>query len=88
MLGPVAILHEPSALTGLRPFSVSMLYAGYNPDYKFPFYCFGREAPCIGANDGTAQSSLKYDYKDNIPVEDPAVLVLRKTMDSTALGGE
>jgi hypothetical protein len=52
-----------------------MLYAGHYPHYKFRFYYFGREAACIGANNGTAQSSPKYDYKDDIRVEDSAVLV-------------
>ena len=51
----------------------------------------GWKATCIGANNGTAQSLLKQEYKDDISVEDAAALVLRvmsKTMDSTTLGSE
>jgi len=83
---------------GLRPFGVSMLYAGYDPHYKFQLYhsdpsgnYSGWKATCIGANNGTAQSLLKQEYKDDISVEDAVALVLRvmsKTMDSTTLGSE
>lgn len=83
---------------GLRPFGVSLLYAGYDPHYKFQLYhsdpsgnYSGWKATCIGANNGTAQSLLKQEYKDDISVEDAVALVLRvmsKTMDSTTLGSE
>lgn len=46
---------------------------------------------CIGANNGTAQSLLKQDYKDDITMDDAIGLVLKtmsKTMDSTTLGSE
>ena len=46
---------------------------------------------CIGANNGTAQSLLKQDYKDDITMEEAIGLVLKtmsKTMDSTTLGSE
>ena len=85
-------------LIGLRPFGVSLLYAGYDPHYKFQLYhsdpsgnYSGWKATCIGANNGTAQSLLKQEYKDDITVKDAIGLVLRtmsKTMDSTTLGSE
>ena len=83
---------------GLRPFGVSLLYAGYDPHYRFQLYhsdpsgnYSGWKATCIGANNGTAQSLLKQEYKDDIGVEEAIGLVLRvmsKTMDSTTLGSE
>ncbi|KAN0090869.1 Nucleophile aminohydrolase [Tylopilus felleus] len=83
---------------GLRPFGVSLLYAGYDPHYRFQLYhsdpsgnYSGWKATCIGANSGTAQSLLKQEYKDDIGVEEAIGLVLRvmsRTMDSTTLGSE
>jgi len=83
---------------GLRPFGVSLLYAGYDSHYQFQLYhsdpsgnYSGWKATCIGANNGTAQSLLKQEYKDDIEVKDAIGLVLRvmsKTMDSTTLGSE
>jgi 20S proteasome subunit alpha 3 len=83
---------------GLRPFGVSLLYAGYDPHYQFQLYrsdpsgnYSGWKATCIGANNGTAQSLLKQEYKDDIEVKDAIGLALRtmsKTMDSTTLGSE
>ncbi|KAK0476790.1 proteasome subunit alpha type 4 [Armillaria novae-zelandiae] len=83
---------------GLRPFGVSLLYAGYDPHYEFQLYhsdpsgnYSGWKATCIGANNGTAQSLLKQEYKDDMEVKDAIGLVLRtmsKTMDSTTLGSE
>jgi len=83
---------------GLRPFGVSLLYAGYDPHYQFQLYhsdpsgnYSGWKATCIGANNGTAQSLLKQEYKDDITVEEAIGLVMRtmsRTMDSTTLGSE
>ncbi|KDQ21572.1 hypothetical protein BOTBODRAFT_207386 [Botryobasidium botryosum FD-172 SS1] len=83
---------------GLRPFGVSILYAGFDPHYQFQLYhsdpsgnYSGWKATCIGANNGTAQSLLKQDYKDEITVEEAvglAMKVMSKTMDSTTLGSE
>ena len=77
---------------------MSLLYAGYDPHYHFQLYhsdpsgnYSGWKATCIGANNGTAQSLLKQEYKDDIKMEDAISLVLRvmsKTMDSTTLGSE
>jgi len=83
---------------GLRPFGVSLLYAGYDPHYQFQLYhsdpsgnYSGWKATCIGANNGTAQSLLKQDYKDDIDVNAAialAIQVMSKTMDSTVLSSE
>lgn len=90
--------HSASFFLGLRPFGVSILYAGYDPHYRFQLYhsdpsgnYSGWKATCIGANNGTAQSLLKQEYKDNISVDEAIGLVLRvmsRTMDSTTLGSE
>ena len=74
------------------------MYAGYDPHYEFQLYhsdpsgnYSGWKATCIGANNGTATSLLKQEYKEDISVEDAIELVLRtmsKTMDSTTLGSE
>jgi len=82
----------------LRPFGVSLLYAGYDPHYQFQLYhsdpsgnYSGWKATCIGANNGTAQSLLKQDYKDDINLQDAIALIIKvmgKTMDSTALSSE
>jgi 20S proteasome subunit alpha 3 len=83
---------------GLRPFGVSILYAGYDPHYQFQLYhsdpsgnYSGWKATCIGSNNGTAQSLLKQEYKDTIDVKAAISLVLKtmsKTMDSTTLSSE
>ncbi|ESK92022.1 proteasome subunit alpha type 4 [Moniliophthora roreri MCA 2997] len=83
---------------GLRPFGVSLLYAGYDTQHHFQLYhsdpsgnYSGWKATCIGANNGTAQSLLKQEYKDDIEVKAAISLVLKtmsKTMDSTTLGSE
>lgn len=75
-----------------------MLYAGFDPHYQFQLYhsdpsgnYSGWKATCIGANNGTAQSLLKQEYKDDITMDGAIDLVLRvmsKTMDSTTLGSE
>ncbi|KAJ7647057.1 proteasome subunit alpha type 4 [Roridomyces roridus] len=77
---------------GLRPFGVSLLYAGYDPHYEFQLYrsdpsgnYSGWKATCIGANNGTAQSLLKQGVKDAIGL---ALRTMSKTMDSTTLGSE
>ena len=75
-----------------------MLYAGYDPHHAFQLYhsdpsgnYSGWKATSIGANNGTAQSLLKQEYKDDITLEGAIDLTLRvmsKTMDSTTLGSE
>jgi len=83
---------------GLRPFGVSLLYAGYDAHYQFQLYhsdpsgnYSGWKATCIGGNNGTAQSLLKQEYKDDIGLEDAiklALKVMSKTMDSTTLSSD
>ncbi|KAI9314216.1 proteasome subunit alpha type-4 [Dichotomocladium elegans] len=83
---------------GLRPFGVSFIFAGYDDQHGFQLYHSdpsgnygGWKATCIGANNATAQSILKQDYKDDMTVEEAkalAVKVLSKTMDSTTLNSE
>ncbi|KAF9507329.1 hypothetical protein BS47DRAFT_1377925 [Hydnum rufescens UP504] len=83
---------------GLRPFGVSLLYAGYDPHYQFQLYhsdpsgnYSGWKATCIGANNGTAQSLLKQEYKDGLSTEEAIALTIKimsKTMDSTTLSSE
>ncbi|KAI3850946.1 hypothetical protein MKX03_024823 [Papaver bracteatum] len=78
---------------GLRPFDVSFLFAGWNKNYGFQLYASdpsgnynGWKAAAIGANNQTAQSMLKQDYKDEITREEAvelALKVLNKTMDNT-----
>ncbi|CAI2179186.1 16814_t:CDS:2 [Funneliformis geosporum] len=83
---------------GLRPFGVSFIYAGYDSHHGFQLYRSdpsgnygGWKATCIGANNASAQSLLKQDYKDDITLKEAkelAVKVLSKTMDSTTLSSE
>ncbi|KAN0066053.1 Proteasome subunit alpha type-3 [Thecaphora frezii] len=83
---------------GLRPFGVSILYAGFDDHHHFQLYhsdpsgnYSGWKATCIGSNNGTATSLLKQDYKDDIGIQEAmglVVKVLSKTMDSTSLDSE
>ncbi|ORX47775.1 proteasome subunit alpha type-4 [Hesseltinella vesiculosa] len=83
---------------GLRPFGVSFIFAGYDEHYGFQLYhsdpsgnYSGWNATCIGANNSSAQSILKQDYKDTMNLEEAkalAIKVLSKTMDSTSLTSE
>lgn len=87
-----------SKTIGLRPFGVSILYAGWDPHYQFQLYhsdpsgnYSGWKATCIGSNSGTAQNMLKQHYKDDITLDAAMKLVLEtmgKTMDSTTLGSD
>lgn len=83
---------------GLRPFGVSFLFAGHDPHHSFQLYASdpsgnysGWKATCIGANNSTAQSLLRQDYRDDIGLDESiglALKVLSKTMDSTSLDSE
>jgi len=83
---------------GLRPFGVSFLFAGHDRIHQFQLYASdpsgnysGWRAHCIGANNSTATSLLKQDYKEDVGLEEAlelAVKVLSKTMDSTTLDHE
>lgn len=83
---------------GLRPFGVSFIYAGFDPRNQFQLYQSnpsgnygGWKATSVGANNASAQSLLKQDYKDDCDLKEAcglAVKVLSKTMDSTKLSSE
>lgn len=82
---------------GLRPFGVSFIHAGYDPLREFQLYQSnpsgnygGWKATSVGANNASAQSLLKQDYKECDLKEAcaMAVKVLSKTMDSTKLSSE
>jgi len=83
---------------GLRPFGVSILYAGYDRNFGFQLYMSdpsgnygGWKATAIGQNNPAANSILKTEWKDDFVIKDAlhlAVKVLSKTMDSTTLSAE
>ncbi|PWN42492.1 N-terminal nucleophile aminohydrolase [Ceraceosorus guamensis] len=83
---------------GLRPFGVSLLYAGYDAHHEFQLYhsdpsgnYSGWKATCIGSNNGTATSLLKQDYKEGLGIQeasDLAIKTLGKTMDATTLDSD
>jgi 20S proteasome alpha/beta subunit len=83
---------------GLRPFGVSFIYAGWDPEREFQLYQSnpsgnygGWKATSAGANNASAQSLLKQDYKEDCSLKEAcelAVKVLSKTMDSTKLSSE
>lgn len=80
---------------GLRPFGVSFIYAGWDAQRQFQLYQSnpsgnygGWKATSVGANNASAQSLLKQDYKDDLSLTEAcglAVKVLSKTMDSSKL---
>lgn len=83
---------------GLRPFGVSLLYAGHDDQYGFQLYhsdpsgnYSGWKATCIGSHSANAQSILKQDYTEEITLQQAkelAIKVLSKTMDSNSLGAD
>jgi len=83
---------------GLRPYGVSLLYAGYDDDHEFQLFLSnpsgnysGWKATSIGSNNSTAQTVLKQEFKENLPLKDAvalAIKVLSKTMDSSTLSSE
>src|SRR5271169_3254274 len=83
---------------GLRPFGVSFIYAGYDTIHGFQLYQSnpsgnygGWKATSVGANNASAQSLLKQDYKDEMNLKEACTLaakVLSKTMDSATLSSE
>lgn len=69
---------------GLRPFGVSLLYAGWDKDLGWQLYqsdpsgnYSGWKATCIGANSGVATSLFKSDYSDTLTVDDAKELVVK-----------
>jgi len=83
---------------GLRPFGVSFLYAGYDKHYGLQLYQSdpsgnygGWRAAAIGANNQTATSILKQDYRDDLTLAEALALaakIMSKTMDSVTLNSE
>ena len=80
----------------VRPFGVSMLYAGWDKTYGFQLYQSdpsgnynGWKATCIGANNQSATSLMKQEYKEEVLLLDEALAlamkVLTKTCDATTL---
>ena len=77
---------------------MSFIYAGYDSIHGFQLYQSnpsgnygGWKATSVGANNASAQSLLKQDYKDEMTLNEActlAVKVLSKTMDSTTLSSE
>jgi len=77
---------------GKRPFGVSLLYAGWDPQHAFQLYQSdpsgnygGWKATCIGKGHQNAISLLKQDYKDEgmtlAKAKELAMKVLSKTLD-------
>merc|ERR1711871_505288 len=83
---------------GMRPFGVSFLFAGYDKHFGYQLYQSdpsgnygGWKATAIGANHSSAQSILKQEYQEDMPLDaalNLAIKVLSKTMDSTQLTPE
>lgn len=80
---------------GLRPYGVSLLYAGYDEHFGLQLYqsdpsgnYSGWKASCIGANNQAAQSILKQEYKpemDSKKAVELALKIMSKTMDTATL---
>ena len=83
---------------GMRPFGVSILYAGYDDKYGYQLYhsdpsgnYAGWKATCIGQNSAAAESQLKQDFKEDMSLEDAITLafaVMQKTLDSPQLSSD
>jgi len=90
--------HSYTQYGGLRPFGVSFLFAGWDKHHGFQLYHSdpsgnygGWKATAIGANNQSAHSIMRTDYKEGLGLKDAiqlAIKVLAKTMDSTTLTGE
>lgn len=83
---------------GLRPFGVSLLYAGWDKELGWQLYqsdpsgnYSGWKATCIGANSGVATSLFKSDYSDTLTVDDAKELVVKtltKTIEASNLNSD
>ena len=65
---------------GLRPFGVSFIYAGWDPQRQFQLYLSnpsgnygGWKATSAGANNASASSLLKQDYKEDCTLKEACV---------------
>lgn len=80
---------------GLRPYGVSVLYAGFDELHGYQLYVSdpsgnygGWKATAIGSNQANAESLLKQKYDDDLTLDNAlalAVQALSKAMDSTSL---
>lgn len=80
---------------GQRPFGCSFLYAGWDVHHGYQLYksdpsgnYAGWKATCIGANEKTAESVLKQEYKVDCTQKEAlllAIKVMSKTMDGSTL---
>lgn len=83
---------------GLRPFGVSLLYAGWDKELGWQLYqsdpsgnYSGWKATCIGANNSVATSLFKSDYLDSLTVADSKELITKalvKTIEASTLDSE
>mmetsp|Transcript_7168 Transcript_7168/g.8913 ORF Transcript_7168/g.8913 Transcript_7168/m.8913 type:complete len:251 (+) Transcript_7168:68-820(+) len=83
---------------GLRPFGVSMLWAGYNENDGFQLFHSDPSgnfaewlATAIGSNAKSAQSILKEDFQKDLSKDaaiDLCIKILTKTMDSPTLDAD
>ncbi|KAI8101755.1 hypothetical protein M9434_006821 [Picochlorum sp. BPE23] len=83
---------------GMRPFGVSLLYAGWDRLQGFQLYQSdpsgnygGWKATSIGANHSSATGILQSDYEEDMTLDQAMKLVIKvlsKTMDSTTLSPE
>lgn len=85
--------HVYTQTGGLRPFGVSLMYAGWDEHRGFQLYLSdpsgnygGWKAAAMGANSGNATSHLKGAYEEGISVTDAldlAVTTLLKALDTS-----
>lgn len=81
---------------GMRPFGVSLVYAGWDKELGFQLYLSdpsgnysGWKATCVGNNSSTAINVLKQEFDENntdlASAMKLAVKIMAKTMDATKL---
>lgn len=90
--------HGYTQFGGMRPFGVSILYAGWDRHYQFQLFqsdpsgnYSAWKATAVGANHQPAQSLLKQEWKENLSLKEAvavAMKVMSKTMDSASLTSE
>jgi len=83
---------------GMRPYGVSVLYAGWDKHLGYQLYLGdpsgnygGWKATCIGSNAQSALSMLEQDYKEEFDTEEAlnlAMTILSKTLDTQTLNSE
>lgn len=86
--------HVYTQTGGLRPFGVSLMYAGWDAHRGFQLYVSdpsgnygGWKATAMGASSGNATSHLKDEYKEGLSVPealDLAVTTLLKALDTSS----